>query len=94
MIHVSRIFFLIGTACAFWILSTHSHAGPPWDIDVSEDELKRIADGTLTLMAFTVLPDITTSSLSISGGSGEERRRIPQPFMWLHRWEDMIYGVQ
>jgi hypothetical protein len=40
-----------------------------WDIQTSPEELKKIADGTLTLMAFTVLPDITTSSLSISNAN-------------------------
>lgn len=37
----------------------------PWQLETTEDEIKAIADGVLTLMSFTVLPDITTSSLSI-----------------------------
>lgn len=38
-------------------------------LDVTEQDLKRITDGVLTLMAFTVLPDVTTSNLSIQSAS-------------------------
>jgi hypothetical protein len=41
----------------------------PWEIEAEERELKAIADGILTLMSFTVLPDVTTSSLSIQDAS-------------------------
>lgn len=40
-----------------------------WQLQASEEDLKRVADGMLTLMAFTVLPDVTTSSLSIDNPS-------------------------
>lgn len=59
-----RFLFMVTLACLFnpcWCL-----ANGAWDIQTSPEELKKIADSALTLMAFTVLPDITTSSLSIS----------------------------
>ncbi len=34
--------------------------------------IKQIADATLTLMAFTVLPDATTSSLSVEQSSRKD----------------------
>ena len=37
----------------------------PWDLELTPQDLKRVADGMLTLTAFTVIPDVTTSSLSI-----------------------------
>lgn len=40
-----------------------------WHLEASEEDVKRIADGMLTLMAFTVLPDITTSSLSLESST-------------------------
>jgi len=53
------------------ILSTHASAIEPIVID--DSVIKERKDGILTLMGFTVLPDVTTSSLSInnamSGGS-------------------------
>ena len=67
-----RLTLFAGVACACLIVSSGSHANDSWDIRLSEQKLKRIADGTLTLMAFTVLPDITTSSLSISSGESED----------------------
>ena len=47
-------------------------ADDPWELDISEDELKKIADGALTIMSFTVLPDLTTSSLSIQKASSDD----------------------
>ena len=47
-------------------------ADDPWQLDVSEQELKEIADGALTLMSFQVLPDLTTSSLSIQKASSDD----------------------
>jgi hypothetical protein len=41
-------------------------------LSVTEQELKEIADGALTIMSFTVLPDITTSSLSIQNASTDD----------------------
>ena len=63
---------LVGVAGACLIVTSGSYANDSWDIQLSEQELKRIADGTLTLMAFTVLPDITTSSLSINKGDAND----------------------
>jgi len=48
------------------------YASGVWDIQTSPEELKEIADASLTLMAFTVLPDITTNSLSISNASNND----------------------
>jgi len=64
-----HLILLAGVACACFIVPSGSLANDLWDIQISEQELKKIADSTLTLMAFTVLPDITTSSLSISSTS-------------------------
>lgn len=44
----------------------------PWQLETTEDEIKAIADGVLTLMSFTVLPDITTSSLSIQNAAQKD----------------------
>ena len=41
----------------------------PWELEATEGDIKRIADGVLTLMSFTVLPDITTSSLSLDNAA-------------------------
>jgi hypothetical protein len=54
-------------ACAFAILSActlaaHAQA----DRVITGERIKRYADGVLSLMAYTVAPDVTTSSLSIS----------------------------
>ncbi len=67
-----RLIFFTGVACVCLIVASGSHANDSWDIRLSEQKLKRIADGTLTLMAFTVLPDITTSSLSIDSGAADD----------------------
>lgn len=40
-------------------------ASAVWRVDLSERHLKNTADDILTLMSFTVLPDVTTSSLAI-----------------------------
>lgn len=60
-------FFLFGL-----LLPTFSRAENNWSIDLTEQEVQQIANGTLTIMAFTVLPDITTSSLSIQSGPGSD----------------------
>jgi hypothetical protein len=53
-------------------LTTTAQAIDVFQARFSERELKQIADGVLTLMAFTALPDITTSSLSINNaGTGD-----------------------
>jgi hypothetical protein len=44
----------------------------PWRLDASEQDLKRIADGLLTLMSFSTLPDITTSSLSLQNAAEDD----------------------
>ena len=45
-----------------------SYAAGNWHIQITDEDLKKIADSTLTLMAFTVLPDVTTSSFSLNNG--------------------------
>jgi len=57
----------LGRLVLAWLLvfSTNVSQAAPWELDVTEDEIKDIADGIMTLMSFTVLPDVTTSSLSI-----------------------------
>jgi hypothetical protein len=52
-------------------VSPKGYADDTFDVKVSEDDLQKMADGTLTLLAFTVLPDITTSSLSISNDTSD-----------------------
>ena len=47
------------------LLSTHCYAIDSNKNLIIEDNLKRRADAILTLMSFTVLPDITTSKLSL-----------------------------
>ncbi len=63
------------SACLF-LLSLSSlaavRADDPWQLDVSEEELKEIADGALTIMSFQVLPDLTTSSLSIQKAASDD----------------------
>ena len=61
-----------GVVCVCLLGSSIGYASDTFDIQVSEDDLQKIADGTLTLMAFTVLPDITTSSLSITSDTGSD----------------------
>ena len=48
---------------------TNLSVAAPWHVDVTETQIKAIADGVLTLMSYTVLPDVTTSSLSIQNAS-------------------------
>lgn len=66
---VRRLVLLTGLVCAGVIVPFGNSANALWDVRVSEQEIKQIADASLTVMAFTVLPDITTSSLSISKAS-------------------------
>ena len=40
-----------------------------WRVNLDDAQLKSISDSVLTLMSFTVLPDVTTSSLAIDSGS-------------------------
>ena len=39
-----------------------------FELGESQRDIKRLADGLLMLSSFTILPDVTTSSLSISDG--------------------------
>jgi hypothetical protein len=56
-----------------------SHAQEPLvRLLVSDEQLKRMADGALTLMAFTVLPDVNTSSLTIKDAAGIDNPGISQ----------------
>ena len=67
-----RLTFFVWMAFVCLILPSESHPNDFFDIQLPEDDLQRIADGTLTLMAFTVLPDITTGSLSISNEGSDD----------------------
>lgn len=72
---VLLMFHIPTAACLFLLCLTvfsEVRADDPWQLDVSEQELKEIADGALTMMAFTVLPNITTSSLSIQKASSDD----------------------
>ena len=64
------------TAVCLFLLSLTSvaevRADDSWQLNVTEQELKEIADGALTVMSFTVLPDVTTSSLSIQNASTDD----------------------
>ena len=50
----------------------NSQASDNWHIQITDQDFKAIADNTLTLMAFTVLPDVTTSSFSINNADTED----------------------
>lgn len=39
-------------------------------IRLTQDDLQKRANGVLALMSFSIVPDITTSALSIGGGGG------------------------
>jgi len=64
-----KLRILLVVALVWLIYPCWGRASGVWDIQTSPDELKKIADASLTLMAFTVLPDITTNSLSISNAN-------------------------
>ncbi|MFT5675451.1 MAG: hypothetical protein ACI808_001382, partial [Paraglaciecola sp.] len=49
-----------------------SRAANGWNVDLTDEEAQQIANGALTIMSFTLLPDITTSSLSINSGTGDD----------------------
>jgi hypothetical protein len=57
----------------------HAQAAP-WELQVGEGDIKRITDGVLTLMSFTVLPDITTSSLSVDSASANDPGLVQATF--------------
>jgi hypothetical protein len=67
-----RPIFIVGMICICLNAFSGSQANAAWDVNITEEELQEIADGTLTLMAFTVLPDITTSSLSIDSAKADD----------------------
>ena len=60
------------TVLSGFILTVDCRANDRIDVQISEDDIQKIADSTLTLLAFTVLPDITTSSLSISNDASDD----------------------
>lgn len=61
--------FMLALGCI--IPLPNSHAAGIWHTRLTDQSLKYIADSTLTLMAFTVLPDVTTSSFSIDSTDTE-----------------------
>lgn len=63
---------MAGMICICLIAFSGNIANAVWDVDLTEQDLQEIANGTLTLMAFTVLPDISTSSLSIDSGKSDD----------------------
>jgi hypothetical protein len=66
---LSRFWAIAGLAACSLLASSTGNAANAWELDLSEDDIREINDAVLTLMAFTVLPDVTTSSLSISRDS-------------------------
>lgn len=60
-----RFIHLIGGLFSLALLCSTPVYAATWQLQTTEEEIKRISDGVLTLMSFTVLPDITTSSLSL-----------------------------
>ena len=52
----------------------------PWELQATEADIKQITDGVLTLMSFTVLPDITTSSLSLDNASADDPGLVQATF--------------
>lgn len=69
-----RLIGCIGLALPW--LSGPATAVDSWRLALPGDDLRAVADGALTLMAFTLLPDVTTSSLSI------ENARTDNPGIW------------
>jgi len=67
-----RLVLFTGVVCVCLLVSPKGYANDIFNIQVSEDDLQKIADATLTLLAFTVLPDITTSSLSITADKSDD----------------------
>ncbi|MNU98985.1 hypothetical protein D3C71_891070 [compost metagenome] len=57
-----------------WLIAAHAcaatQAAAQPTIRLSHDDLQKRANGVLALMSLSIVPDITTSSLSISGGGG------------------------
>ncbi|MNX29061.1 hypothetical protein D3C86_591840 [compost metagenome] len=59
---------------SMWLIAAHAcaatQAAAQPTIRLSHDDLQKRANGVLALMSLSIVPDITTSSLSISGGGG------------------------
>jgi len=60
---------------AGWLLALLACGAAPqaWaqqGLRLSQDDLQKRANGVLAIMSFSIVPDITTSSLNIGGGSG------------------------
>ena len=60
---------------AGWLLALLACSAAPQalaqqGLRLSQDDLQKRANGVLALMSFSIVPDITTSSLNIGGGSG------------------------
>jgi len=66
---MSKARFIAGLAVCSLLVSSMGNAANAWGLNLSEDDIRETNDAVLTLMAFTVLPDVTTSSLSISRDS-------------------------
>ena len=64
---VNRVSARLVAACA--CAAASGVAAQP-TVRLSQDDLQKRANGVLALMSFSIVPDITTSSLSIRGGSG------------------------
>ena len=64
-----KLLFQLPVALTILLLTYASAADPIWVIDGSI--VKERKDGILTLMGFTVLPDVTTSSLSINDAASD-----------------------
>ncbi|MCG8688785.1 MAG: hypothetical protein MI892_28205 [Desulfobacterales bacterium] len=70
-LHIYRV-LILATAITIFSPPFISQASARWNIKATDRDLKEVADSTLTLMAFTVLPDITTSSFSIENAYSDE----------------------
>jgi hypothetical protein len=69
---IYRVMLFTLAALGGFVFAADCLANDRIDVQISEDDIQKVADSTLTLLAFTVLPDITTSSLSISNDTSDD----------------------
>lgn len=58
--------FLVAILAASWATAASAQTG----LRLTHDDLQKRANGVLALMSFSIVPDITTSALSIGSGGG------------------------
>jgi len=61
---------IAGCGVALMVLACGSTATAQTTLRLTQDDLQKRANGVLALMSFSIVPDITTSSLSIGSGNG------------------------